>query len=111
MYNNVGSGRPKHPLSPGYSLLDWQKVLSITSRPEQRAFSQKDLAESKYIALNGAVYDVSVYLDFHPGGKKILEVMRGKDATEQFARAHPWVNHERLLSKFKMGILRNDNLQ
>ena len=37
-----------------------------------------------WIAIDGIVYDVSKYLNAHPGGKGPLLARAGKDATQQF---------------------------
>lgn len=35
--------------------------------------SQHSTRESAWCALNGIVYDVTIYLDFHPGGDILLQ--------------------------------------
>ncbi|KAI3478692.1 hypothetical protein L1887_59329 [Cichorium endivia] len=52
-------------------------------------------ADSAWVAVDGKVYDVTEFLDDHPGGKKILLKNCGKDATEAF-----WTYHgEKVLEK------------
>ncbi|CAJ1380073.1 unnamed protein product [Effrenium voratum] len=38
------------------------------------------------------VYDITAYVDFHPGGKRQIMQGAGKDMTELFQKAHPWVS-------------------
>jgi|EP00670_Eutreptiella_braarudii_P002919 cytochrome b involved in lipid metabolism len=42
-----------------------------------------------WVVLYGKVYDVSDFLDEHPGGKKALLLYAGKDATNDFEAIHP----------------------
>lgn len=56
---------------------------------EMKKVSLAELAEhtkpdSAWLSLNGIVYDVSVYLHYHPGGEIILKGC-GKDATTLFS--------------------------
>merc|ERR1719487_2197335 len=55
--------------------------------------------------LNGMVYDVTLYMDYHPGGKGNLMKGAGKDCTEMYNESHPWVSADALLSKCVLGRL------
>lgn len=46
--------------------------------------SQHNTAEDLWIVYNGQVYDVSKYLDEHPGGEEVILDCAGTDATEAF---------------------------
>ncbi|KAI0011442.1 hypothetical protein F4779DRAFT_573835 [Xylariaceae sp. FL0662B] len=41
-----------------------------------------------YVAINDIVYDLSGYLEFHPGGRGLLRSYYGRDATTAFSRYH-----------------------
>lgn len=58
-----------------------------------------------WMVLNGVVYDVTKYVDFHPGGAEELLRGAGEDATSMFVEAHPWVNYESMLESCVVGKL------
>ncbi|KAH7102184.1 hypothetical protein BKA62DRAFT_829538 [Auriculariales sp. MPI-PUGE-AT-0066] len=45
--------------------------------------------ESCWIIIHGKAYDVTEFLDDHPGGAKIILKYAGKDATEEYDPIHP----------------------
>ncbi|KAF4213117.1 hypothetical protein CNMCM8980_000456 [Aspergillus fumigatiaffinis] len=49
-----------------------------------------------YIIIDNSVYDVSKFIDEHPGGAKILKRVAGKDASKQFWKYH----NEGVLKKY-----------
>ncbi|XP_077292840.1 cytochrome b5 reductase 4 [Arctopsyche grandis] len=114
-YGN-GNPRNKCALQPGHSLMDWIRLgnsgkdLAGTGgayRPVTPAeLASHDKPDSPWIAIKGNVYNITAYLDYHPGGPD--EVMRGagKDATQLFDQVHAWVNFESLLSKCLIGPLK-----
>jgi len=50
--------------------------------------AQHDKADDCWVILGGKVYDVTNFLDDHPGGKKAILVYAGRDATEEFEMLH-----------------------
>lgn len=110
------SGRRKVILAPGHSAMDWERIkkeknlrnidpsefpMRITKARLQQHHSRRDC----WISLNGKVFDITNYLDFHPGGREILVENAGKDATLVFQKYHPWVNYERILDSCFIGFL------
>ncbi|KAF9560964.1 hypothetical protein CPC08DRAFT_742663 [Agrocybe pediades] len=60
----------------------------------QKMLSGKEVAlhnsrESCWIIVHGKVYDVTDFLDEHPGGSKIILKYAGKDATQEYDPIHP----------------------
>ncbi|KAJ5946780.1 hypothetical protein N7454_003619 [Penicillium verhagenii] len=49
-----------------------------------------------YIIVDNSVYDVTKFVDEHPGGAKILKRVAGKDASKQFWKYH----NESVLKKY-----------
>uniref|UniRef100_A0A1I7TCH0 Cytochrome-b5 reductase n=1 Tax=Caenorhabditis tropicalis TaxID=1561998 RepID=A0A1I7TCH0_9PELO len=72
-------GRVKVALAPGKGFMDWLRLTT------------------------NKVYDVTKYLEFHPGG--IPELLRGagRDATPLFNQYHAWVNYESMLKACVVG--------
>ena len=57
-----------------------------------------------WMAIQGKVFDLTMYLDYHPGGEKMLMKGAGKDATDLFNQHHPWVNFMNLVGKSLLQI-------
>ena len=60
---------------------------------------------SAWVIIKGDVYDVTEWLDEHPGGRKILLKNVGKDATDKFMNFHPDHVLKEVAPKFKIGTL------
>lgn len=105
----VPANEKKTPDRVGYSQLDWNQ-LSVESASQLKRItlqelSQHDKSEDCWIAIQGKVYDITRYIPYHPGGKIQIERGKGKDATELFFQAHPWVNADSILKKCWIGYL------
>ncbi len=117
--NATGSGRTRVVLKPGHSLLDWIKLsakstnLSGTNgqiiRVSMEELEKHKTVDDCWICVRGKVYNVTHYLDFHPGG--VDEMMRGAgtDATQLFNEIHRYVNYESMLKKCFVGPLVNNS--
>uniref|UniRef100_A0A182XLY8 Cytochrome-b5 reductase n=1 Tax=Anopheles quadriannulatus TaxID=34691 RepID=A0A182XLY8_ANOQN len=109
--------RNKTALKPGHSLMDWIRLgnsgTDLTGTggrivPVSHAeLAKHDRAEDAWMAIRGKVYNVTRYMNFHPGGADELMRGAGKDATRLFEEVHAWVNYESLLAKCYIGPLRN----
>ncbi|KAJ9198840.1 hypothetical protein DTO164E3_4930 [Paecilomyces variotii] len=67
-----------------------------------KTFSKDEVAshsksDSLWVVIDEDVYDLSKFQDEHPGGKKILQRVAGKDASKQFWKYH----NEGILKKYK----------
>ncbi|KAJ7632101.1 FMN-dependent dehydrogenase-domain-containing protein [Mycena rosella] len=54
-----------------------------------KTVAQHNTRESCWIIVHGKVYDVTEFLDEHPGGSKIILKYAGKDATQEYEPIHP----------------------
>ncbi|EFN87531.1 cytochrome b5 reductase 4 isoform X2 [Harpegnathos saltator] len=110
-----GNPRNKTALAPGHSLMDWIRLgnsgVDLTGvGGVSRVVTLSELANHNkqtdaWIAIRGIVFNVTRYMDFHPGG--VDELMRGvgKDATKLFENVHAWVNYQSILQKCIVGKL------
>jgi predicted heme/steroid binding protein len=60
------------------------------------------------MAIQGSVYELAPYMDFHPGGHKTLLDAAGTDATAAFMAVHPYVNSGNLLPLCRVGWLEEE---
>ncbi|KAI7093156.1 hypothetical protein KC316_g21754, partial [Hortaea werneckii] len=68
--------------------------MSQTFSPSDVASHNK--ADNLWIIVDQDVYDLTKFQDEHPGGKKILQRVAGKDASKQFWKYH----NESILKKY-----------
>lgn len=111
----TGSGRVKVSLGPGRSLMDWIRLThanpnlsGVNGRFLEVTYDElvkHNKKDDAWICLKGRVYNVTPYMDYHPGG--VDELLRGvgKDATDLFNQVHKWVNFESMLEKCLIGKL------
>lgn len=65
-------------------------------------------AADGWLAVNGRVYNIVPYIEFHPGGAQYIRKLLGTDATEAVARHHAWVNIDGLVGTLELGWLAAD---
>lgn len=118
------SSKPSKPsrkviLTPGHSPLDWARIsgptadlrgvpsaspyLRVTPSMLRRQTGRR--GTDAWMGLNGKVYNISPYADYHPGGVPELLRGAGRDGTKLFGEIHPWVNYETMLSACLVGLM------
>lgn len=117
--NATGSLRNKVSLAPGYSLMGWIKLTNedvdlAGNKGKIMEVSSDELAkhntkEDCWIALRGQVYNVTRYLDYHPGGPDEIMRSAGGDATDLFNEVHRWINYPVILAKCLIGPYKADS--
>ncbi|KAM4567636.1 cytochrome b5 reductase 4 [Fundulus diaphanus] len=107
------SGRNKVALKPGHSLMDWirfaksgkdltglrGRLIDVTQDELQKHNKREDC----WTCIRGMVYNVTPYMDYHPGGEEELMKAAGIDGTDLFDQVHRWVNYESMLKECLVG--------
>lgn len=102
-------------LTAGHSPLDWARLKSQLAA-QQRPFAKIPLSEVKkhkskddaWSIFNGKVYNITPYLEFHPGGVDELMRVAGRDGTRLFMLTHSWVNIDAMIDACCIGMLVKD---
>ncbi|XP_053992089.1 uncharacterized protein LOC128883588 [Hylaeus volcanicus] len=87
-------------------LTSWKKRMNSKKTPDVVTWSemQKHTTPNNcWVVLHGQVYDITDYLQFHPGGSEILKNCGGLDITASFLKYHPWVNGAMILQNKYIG--------
>ncbi|XP_062395206.1 cytochrome b5 reductase 4 [Sardina pilchardus] len=108
-----GQSRNKVALKPGHSLMDWIRLtksgrdmtglrgrLIDVTEEELRKHNKKN---DCWTCIRGMVYNITAYMDFHPGGEEELMRAAGIDGTDLFDQVHRWVNYESMLKECLVG--------
>ena len=117
-------------LSPGHSPLDWAALTSSSSSApsistrlrgkDAPAATLTKISAAQLKAQNGRkgrdawtsyagkVYNLSAYLDFHPGGVGEMMKGAGRESDGLFMEVHPWVNWDSMLGECLLGVLVRD---
>ncbi|XP_076004560.1 cytochrome b5 reductase 4 [Genypterus blacodes] len=107
------SARNKVALKPGHSLMDWirfsksgqdltglrGRLIEVTQEELQKHNTRSDC----WTCIRGMVYNITPYMDYHPGGEEELMKAAGKDGTDLFDQVHRWVNYESMLKECLVG--------
>jgi cytochrome b involved in lipid metabolism len=111
----VPNPRGKVLLSPGHSPMDWAALTKRENLSGVKTFQRvtpsmlKSMTGRKgkpaWSSWQNKVYNITPYLDFHPGGKAELMKAAGRDGTKLFMDVHPWVNWENMLGSCLVGVM------
>ena len=99
--NNV----PDMRLSPD------QQVLDVNTYTLEEVSSHATRSDC-YTIVNDVVYNLTAWIDEHPGGDSAILNICGKDGSTAFNNQHGGnMNVEGILSGFEIGVIKNDAIQ
>ncbi|KAF5793934.1 putative cytochrome b5-like heme/steroid binding domain, cytochrome b5, heme-binding protein [Helianthus annuus] len=78
---------------------------TLTKLYSMQEASEHNSAGDCWIVVDGKVYDVSSYLEEHPGGDDVILQVTGKDATDEFEDAGHSKSARELMETFCVGEL------
>ncbi|KAI5960327.1 uncharacterized protein KGF55_004619 [Candida pseudojiufengensis] len=113
--------RQKVVLQPGHSPLDWAELNRKTPKyilrgvepstppPQYVKVNKEELKKHKtqkdcWTCINNKVFNITPYINFHPGGVDEIMKCAGKDGTSLFNKYHSWVNVDRMLENCIVGV-------
>ena len=79
--------------------------------PGAKKFTLADIATHKdttscYVSIQGSVYDLTAWINLHPGGRDKIIMICGKDGTELFMKKHKGAQKFMdILARYKIGLL------
>jgi fatty acid desaturase len=80
-----------------------------SEKPSVAQFSREEVAKHNietdcWVTIHKKVYDITKWMDKHPGGKEILRLAAGRDISIAFDSYHPFTNKaNEVLAKYEIG--------
>ena len=74
-------------------------------RSSRAALAKHDQREDVWMTIHNKVYDITKYLDDHPGGEEVLMDRAGQDGTEDFEDVGHSQQARDTLKKYELGEL------
>jgi len=65
--------------------------------------SKHNKRDDAWICVEGRAYDITKYVEFHPGGWLPIANLAGRDVTDAFANYHPAAVYEKMLPNYYVG--------
>ncbi|XP_051813217.1 cytochrome b5 reductase 4 isoform X5 [Acanthochromis polyacanthus] len=101
------SGRNKVALKPGHSLMDWIRfsksgkdltgLRGCRIEVTEEELQKHNIRDDCWTCIRGMVYNVTPYMDYHPGGEEELMKAAGKDGTDLFDQLSSLLHHQLVL--------------
>ncbi|KAK2722393.1 hypothetical protein QYM36_002809 [Artemia franciscana] len=83
----------------------------MVSEKVEKTFTRKEVEahnctkEGAWIIIHDGIYDVSKFLDEHPGGEEVLLEQAGKDGTAEFEDVGHSSDARDMMKDYKIGVL------
>lgn len=115
--DNKPAGRKKIPgKGNGSSLVAFQNELKANKNPNltyEKGVTLLTIEEVNrhktpsdcWTVISGVVYNISPFMEYHPGGFEELMKGAGCDCTTLYMKYHPWVNADAVLGTLRLGRL------
>ena len=111
--------KKREKIGNGSSLVSFQNVLKENKnltpnfQPGVTVLSKEEVARHNtrndcWTIYKGHVYNVTPFLEYHPGDEDELMKGAGNDCTLLYDKIHPWVNADAVLGPLRLGVLRVD---
>jgi cytochrome b involved in lipid metabolism len=74
-----------------------------------KQFTMEQVTENNYIIIDGNVYNFKEFEETHPGGAKVLQFFRGKNASQKFHNVEHHIEKvKNNLRKYMVGSLQKE---
>ena len=80
-----------------------EKGLQVFTREEVALHNKEPEIWTIY---KNKVYDITLYIDYHQGGKDVLKTIYGKDCTEAFTKFHGYLNIDNFIKPLQIGVIK-----
>ncbi|KAK1695426.1 hypothetical protein QYE76_012123 [Lolium multiflorum] len=67
--------------------------------------AKHSVAKDCWLVIDGKVYDVTPFMDEHPGGDEVLLAVTGKDATSDFEDIGHSESAREMMEKYHIGVI------
>lgn len=84
---------------------EFQPGLTVLTRDE---VAKHNTPSDCWTIYKGHVYNISPFLEYHPGGEDELMKGAGTDCTLLYDKVHPWVNADAVLGPLRLGVLQKE---
>lgn len=83
------------------------KLKAVRKDITMEEVAKHNTREDAWVCIEGRAYDVTKYVEYHPGGWLPISNLAGKDVTDAFANYHPASVYKKLLPSYYVGNIMN----